>query len=68
MIRKIIRKYNVYILIFSVLYLFQRFVFLDVLGLNKILVFKYFYLHEFVLIATSFLITKICFKIEDLHQ
>ncbi|RHE70024.1 hypothetical protein DW722_11430 [Mediterraneibacter gnavus] len=66
MIRKIIKKYNIYILIFSILYLFQRFIFLDFLSINKILVFKYFYVHEFVFIATSFFITKHCFKIEHL--
>lgn len=66
MIRKIIKKYNIYILIFSILYLFQRFIFLDFLSINKILVFKYFYVHEFVFIVTSFFITKHCFKIEHL--
>lgn len=66
MIRKIIKKYNIYILIFSILYLFQRFIFLDFLSINKILVFKYFYVHEFVFIVTSFFITKHLLKIEHL--
>lgn len=64
MLHKLISKYSIYAITFSSLYLLQRFFFIDILGIHRILIFHSVYVHEIIFIITSLLITKICFRVE----
>lgn len=64
--KKVLSKYMVYIFLFSLLYLIQRFIFINILDLKPVLMFNGLCLHEVVFLISSFCIVKYCFKIEYL--
>ena len=64
MLHKLVSKYSVYAVVFSSLYLLQKFVFIDIMGIHRILICHRVYAHEIVFVVTSLLITKICFRVE----
>nr|DAV29284.1 MAG TPA: hypothetical protein [Bacteriophage sp.] len=64
--RYCISKYSIYVLLFSLSYLMQRFFFLSLLHMPRIIFGGKIYLHEVLFLLTSFMFVKKSFKITRL--
>ncbi len=65
--RYCISKYSIYILLFSIVYLLQRLVFISLLHMPRIIFAGKIYLHEILFLITSFIFVRKSFTIERLE-
>ena len=65
--RYCISKYSIYILLFSIVYLLQRLVFISLLHMPRIIFAVKIYLHEILFLITSFIFVRKSFTIERLE-
>lgn len=67
-IRYIISKISIYVFLFCITYLIQRFFFSFFVDYSKYLLFGRIHLHEVIFSVTSFLFVKKCFHISRLGE
>ena len=65
--RYCISKYSIYILLFSIVYLLQRLVFISLLHMPRLIFAGKIYLHEILFLITSFIFVRKSFTIERLE-
>lgn len=65
--RYCISKYSIYILLFSIVYLLQRLVFISLLHMPRIIFAGKIYLHEILFLIISFIFVRKSFTIERLE-
>jgi len=61
--RFVLAKYSIYIFLYCLIFLLQRFLVVHLFDVNKYVLFNKVYVHEVVIAITSFLFVKHSFKI-----
>lgn len=64
--RYYVSKYSIYIFLFCLTYLSLRWILILLLGMPRLLIGHYIYLHEIIICVISILVVKKCFNVSRL--